>query len=150
MCSFMWSFLFNSIPQSLYSPFMYFLCVWTDLTPLFLTRSLHVFLPVVVPSQLVSTCFTFVSISRAGCNICSRLWHSAHIFDEGTFINIEWRWPLVILASQDAIEVMCVTDSLSKSALALTLLMWPWWVMIPIEDFTDVILITLMTLLKVI
>ena len=42
------------------------------------------------------------------------------------------------------------TNWVTESALALTLLMWPWWVMIPIEDFTDVILITLMTLLKVI
>ena len=41
-------------------------------------------------------------------------------------------------------------DSLTYWTLALTWLMWPWWVMIPIEDFTDVILITLMTLLKVI
>ena len=39
---------------------------------------------------------------------------------------------------------------LSHSALASTLLMWPWWVMIPIGDFTDVILITLMTLMNVI
>ena len=31
-----------------------------------------------------------------------------------------------------------VSESLSQSALALTWLMWPWWVMIPIEDFTDV------------
>ena len=35
-------------------------------------------------------------------------------------------------------------------SLALTLLMWPWWVMIPIEDFTDVILITLMALMTLI
>ena len=50
------------------------------------------------------------------------------------------------LASQDALEVMRVTHSLthslSHSALALTLLMWPWWVMIPIEDFTDVTLVS--------
>ena len=37
-----------------------------------------------------------------------------------------------------------VTDWVTEWALALTLLMWPWWVMIPIEDFTDVILMTLM------
>ena len=43
-----------------------------------------------------------------------------------------------------------VTYWVTESALALTLLMWPWWVMIPIEDFTDVILITLMTLMKAI
>ena len=66
------------------------------------------------------------------------------------------------LASQDALEVMRVTDWvtywLSKRShwlywsdpgewgyLLETWLMWPWWVMIPIEDFTDVILITLMT-----
>ena len=56
----------------------------------------------------------------------------------------------VFLASQDALEVMRVTDLLTESALALTLLMWPWWVMIPIEDYTDVILMTPMTLTKVI
>ena len=43
-----------------------------------------------------------------------------------------------------------LTDWLTESALALTFLMWPLWVMIPTEDFTDVILITLMTLMKVI
>ena len=32
---------------------------------------------------------------------------------------------------------MLVTDSLM---LALTRLMWPWWVMIPTEDLTDVTL----------
>ena len=45
-------------------------------------------------------------------------------------------------ASQDDLEVMRVTHSLTYSlthlALALNLLMWPWWVMIPIEDLTDV------------
>ena len=69
--------------------------------------------------------------------------YSKHIIFHETF-----------LASQDAPEVLRVTESLShiltEWALALTLLMWPWWVMIPIEDFTDVILITLMNLMKVI
>ena len=37
-------------------------------------------------------------------------------------------------------ESHSLSDWVSHSALALTLLMWPWWVMIPIEDFTDVIL----------
>ena len=45
-------------------------------------------------------------------------------------------------------ESHSLTHSLSHSALALTLLMWPWWVMIPIEDFTDVILITLMKVIS--
>ena len=52
------------------------------------------------------------------------------------------------LASQDALEVMRVTYWVTHWALALTLLMWPWWVMIPIEDLTDVILITLVTPMK--
>ena len=39
---------------------------------------------------------------------------------------------------------------LTEWAFSLTLLMWPWWVMIPLEDFTDVILFTLMALMKVI
>ena len=33
-----------------------------------------------------------------------------------------------------------LTHSLTHSALALTWLMWPWWVMILIEDLTDVAL----------
>ena len=33
---------------------------------------------------------------------------------------------------------MSVTDSLTEWALALTWLMWPWWVMTPKEDFTGV------------
>ena len=41
-----------------------------------------------------------------------------------------------------------VNDWVTEWALALTLLMWPWWVMIPIEDLTDLILMTLMTLMK--
>ena len=41
-------------------------------------------------------------------------------------------------------ESHSLTDWVSNWTLALTLLMWPWWVMIPIEDFTDVILMTLM------
>ena len=44
-------------------------------------------------------------------------------------------------ASQDALEVMPVTYSLTDSWLALTWLMWPWWVMIPKEDLTDVTLV---------
>ena len=59
-------------------------------------------------------------------------------------------FPKVFLASQDALEVMRVTESLTEWSLALTLLMWPWLVMIPKEDFTDVILMTLVTLMKVI
>ena len=31
-----------------------------------------------------------------------------------------------------------VSESISQWALALTFRMWPWWVMIPEEDFTDV------------
>ena len=50
----------------------------------------------------------------------------------------------VFLASPDALEVIVVTDlltySLTQSALVLTWLMWPWWVMIHIEDLTDVAL----------
>ena len=43
----------------------------------------------------------------------------------------EWT---ALLASPDALEVIVVTDYwLCHSALALTWLMWPWWVMIPIE-----------------
>ena len=48
----------------------------------------------------------------------------------------------IFLASPDAIEVMFVTYSLTESALALTLLMWPWWVKIPTEDFTDETLVS--------
>ena len=40
-----------------------------------------------------------------------------------------------------------LTNWLSYWALALTLLMWPWWVMIPTEDSTDTTLMTLMTLI---
>ena len=45
--------------------------------------------------------------------------------------------PLSYLASQDAIEVMSVTDWLTDWLFALTWRMWLWWVMIPIDDFTD-------------
>ena len=38
------------------------------------------------------------------------------------------------------VKVIVVTYSVSQSALALTCLMLPWWVMIHIEDFTDVTL----------
>ena len=44
------------------------------------------------------------------------------------------------LASPDALEVIVVSDLLTYWALALTWLMWPWWVMIPIEKLTDVTL----------
>ena len=44
------------------------------------------------------------------------------------------------LASPDALEVIVVSSFLPYWALALTWLMWPWWVMIPIEDLTDVTL----------
>ena len=37
-----------------------------------------------------------------------------------------------------ALEVMLVTES----ALALTLLTWPWWVRIPTRDLTDVTLVS--------
>ena len=33
-----------------------------------------------------------------------------------------------------------VTHSVTQWSLALTWLMWPWWVMIPIEDLTDITL----------
>ena len=46
------------------------------------------------------------------------------------------------LASQDALEVMPVTYSLTDSWLALTWLMWPWWVMIPKEDLIYVTLVS--------
>ena len=43
-----------------------------------------------------------------------------------------------------ALELLLVTDSLTETvsqwALALTWLMWPWLVIIPIEDLTDVTL----------
>ena len=43
-----------------------------------------------------------------------------------------------------------VTELLTEWALALTLLMWPWWVKIPIEDFTDATLTTLMTMMTMV
>ena len=49
------------------------------------------------------------------------------------------------LASQDALEVMWVSELLSESALALNFklkLMWPWWVRIPTRDLTDVTLVS--------
>ena len=61
-----------------------------------------------------------------------------------------WEDYYSFLASQDAIEVMSVTDSVTDWSFVLIWLMWLWWVMIPIEDFTDVIIMTLMTLMKVI
>ena len=55
-----------------------------------------------------------------------------------------WQSVRSLLASPDALEVIVVTYLLTywltHSALALTWLMWPWWVMIPIEDLTDVTL----------
>ena len=45
----------------------------------------------------------------------------------------------ILLASQDALEVMRVTHwltyLLTEWTLALTLLMWPWWVMIPGDSY---------------
>ena len=42
----------------------------------------------------------------------------------------------IFLALQDAVAVMFVSHSLTLS-FALTLFMWLWWVMIPIEDEED-------------
>ena len=39
--------------------------------------------------------------------------------------------------SQDALEVMCVTYLLTHWLLALTLLMWPLWATIPLEDLNS-------------
>ena len=44
------------------------------------------------------------------------------------------------LASQDALEVMLVSEWVSQSVsdtVEPTWLMWPWWVKIPTEDFTE-------------
>ena len=43
------------------------------------------------------------------------------------------------LASPDAQEVMWVSQSVTHwlTPGQATWLMWPWWVMIPLEDFTD-------------
>ena len=46
----------------------------------------------------------------------------------------------MFLASPDAREVIVVSYWLTYSALALTWLMWPWWVMIHNEDLTAVTL----------
>ena len=46
------------------------------------------------------------------------------------------------LASQDALGVMLFTDWLTDWWLAMTWLMWPWWMMIPKEDLTGVILLS--------
>ena len=66
------------------------------------------------------------------------------IVDQLTDIKIPMEIPCLFLASPDALEVIVVTDwlthLLTQSALALTWLMWPWWVMIPIEDLTNVTL----------
>ena len=52
----------------------------------------------------------------------------------------------IFLASQDALEVMLftysLTDWLTDWWLALTWLMWPWWVMIPKEDLIYVTLVS--------
>ena len=42
-------------------------------------------------------------------------------------------WSLSFLASQDALEVMYVSQWVSQETLALTWLMWLWWVMITIK-----------------
>ena len=45
--------------------------------------------------------------------------------------------PTAFLESPNAQEVMLFADLLTYSALAVTWLMWPWKVMIPLEHFTD-------------
>ena len=50
---------------------------------------------------------------------------------------VEWRTRnelCTFLASQDAIEVMFVAEWVTEWLLALTLLIWLWWVRIPVED----------------
>ena len=69
----------------------------------------------------------------------------SHLFSSSfIFFPFLFHLQFSFLASPDALEVIVVTDSLThlltESALALTWLMWPWWVMIPIEDLTDVAL----------
>ena len=44
----------------------------------------------------------------------------------------------VFLASPDALEVIVVPYSLTYWTLGLTWLMWPWWVMIPIGNLTEI------------
>ena len=65
--------------------------------------------------------------------------------------KLVFRWSLLLTTMLFSVTRRSRSDEshwlsywLSYWALALTLLMWPWWVMIPIEDFTDVILMTLM------
>ena len=57
------------------------------------------------------------------CNWQGRCWRRFTLID----------WFNAFLASPDAPEVIVVSYSLTYWALALTWLMWPWWVMIPIE-----------------
>ena len=48
---------------------------------------------------------------------------------------------LIFLASQDALEVMLVSQWVSESVsdtVEPTWMMWPWWVKIPDEDFTGI------------
>ena len=48
----------------------------------------------------------------------------------------------IFLPSQDALEVMLFTYFLSYWTLAVTWLRWPWWMMIPNEDLTNVTLVS--------
>ena len=115
----------------------------------------------------LSILFSSVSQDHHISTICpktqlSRLWSAYHSHQEHNIMQSEIRTTApsnyefmniierihfrnrTFLASQDALEVMRVTHSLTYLltywTLALTLLMWPWWVMITIEDFTDVTL----------
>ena len=109
-----------------------------------------------------NTLQTFNTEWKPICSVGAEIWHNLTGFHEqqknpsGLWksTNLQTCAPkMLFLVSQDALEVMRLTDSLTEWGLALTWLMWPWWVMIPIEDFTDSILITLMdlmTLMKVI
>ena len=59
--------------------------------------------------------------------------------------QLPWKWTKLLffsLASQEAQEVMYVSQWVSEwvSDRSPTWLMWLWWVMIPLEDFTDVTL----------
>ena len=45
-----------------------------------------------------------------------------------------------MLASQDALEVMPVSESVTP--VFVTLLLWLWWGRIPIEDLIDVTLVS--------
>ena len=62
-------------------------------------------------------------------NTSTSIFLAIHISDR----NI-WNQFNFCLASPDALEVIVVTHLLTYWSIALTWLMWPWWVMIPIED----------------